>query len=328
MSAAPHAAGAKRAESHDAAHGSRRKLWTKILAVASLLLAAFLLYRTLSRYTWEELIASVEAVPSARLLASMGFAAASYLCLTGFDWMAVRYAGKPLPWRKAALASFVSLSLGHSLGFAALSSGAVRYRFYARWGLSGQQVAKVILFCGATVTLGLLLLAGVATLARPNSAATVTGLSSGAVLALGLGCLALCAIWLLCAAFARAPLRIRSWEIRFPSLRLAIGQLIIGPLNFALVAACLHQALAAFAEIDYFGVVTAYVLASAAVFLTHVPGGLGVIETVIQFLIPGAQIIGALLVFRFTYYLVPLAIGLCTFLVTELVWRSKGSRKA
>src|SRR5690606_1118282 len=48
---------------------------------------------------------------------SDAFAAASYLCLTGFDALAVRYAGRPLPYRRVALASFVSLTIGHNIGF-------------------------------------------------------------------------------------------------------------------------------------------------------------------------------------------------------------------
>ena len=145
---------------------SRQKVWKTLIAILAVSLAAFLLYRTLSRYSFEELIASVAAVPTSRLAAAGGFAAASYLCLTGFDYLALRYVGRPLPYRKAALASFTSLSLGHNIGFASLSSGAIRYRFYSRWGLRAGEVAKVILFCGVTVGLGLMLLGGAALLIR------------------------------------------------------------------------------------------------------------------------------------------------------------------
>ena len=82
------------------------------------------------------------AIPWTRLLAAGGFAAASYVCLTGFDALGVRYAGRPLAYGRVALASFTALSIGHNLGFAALSSGAVRYRFYRRWGLTGPAVGQ------------------------------------------------------------------------------------------------------------------------------------------------------------------------------------------
>jgi glycosyltransferase 2 family protein len=98
----------------------------------------------------------------------LGFVAASYLCLTGFDALAVRYAGRSLPYRQVALTSFVSLSIGHNVGGAAFSSGALRYRFYSGFGLSALDVGKIIVFCGLTVTLGLVTLAGIALLLGPE----------------------------------------------------------------------------------------------------------------------------------------------------------------
>ena len=229
-----------------------------------------------------------------------------------------------MPWRRAAHASFTALSLGHNIGFAALSSGAVRYRFYTRWGMSREGVAKVILFCGSTVGLGL------ARADRPRlhccgpaDAAQVTGLSEAAAIASGVGALAICGLWLVCAAFVRRPLHIRHWSFAFPPLRLAIGQLLVGPLNFALVAACLHQAIRTVAEVDYPAVATAYVLANAASLVSHVPGGLGIIESVIVYLVPGANLIAALIIFRAAYFIIPFFFGLVTFAVTELYWRRK-----
>jgi glycosyltransferase 2 family protein len=66
------------------------------------------------------------------------------------------------------------------------------------------------------------------------------------------------------------------------------------------------------------------VIANVTSLITHVPGGLGVIESVVMFLLPGVNLIGALIVFRFVYYLVPLAIGLPLFLATELLFRKRG----
>jgi glycosyltransferase 2 family protein len=306
----------------------KRRVWMTLLAVAAVSLAAFLLYRTLSRYSFDEIVASVTAVPLARLAAAAGFAAASYVCLTGFDWLAVRYAGKPLPYRKTALASFVSLSLGHNIGLDALSSGAIRYRFYSRWGLTAGDVAKVILFCGMTVAIGLGTLGGVALLVRSDLAADITGLSQGIVLALGVACLAAVAAYLLLSAFVRRPLTIRRWSLEMPPLRLALAQVVIGPLNFACVAACLHQALASTADAPYLAVASVYVIANVTSLISHVPGGLGVIESVVMFLLPGANLIGALLVFRFVYFLAPLALGSTVFALTEIMFRRRdaGSR--
>jgi hypothetical protein len=299
--------------------------WKYLIAAAAIGLAALLLYRTLSRYSLDELIAAVTAVPISRLLGAAGFATASYVCLTFFDYLALRYVGKPLPYPKAALASFTALSVGHNIGLAALSSGAVRYRFYSRWGLDAGEVARVIVFCGVTVGLGLLTLGGAALLLRPKLAVEITGLTHPVIIALGMGCLVVSAIYLALSIFVRRSLRIRGWSLEIPTFRLAVGQVLIGSINFAFVAACLHQTLAAVADVAYLGVASVYVIANATALVSHVPGGLGVIESVVMYLLPRDDLIGPLLVFRFVYFLAPLGLGGILFAVTELVLRGKGS---
>ena len=110
-----------------------------------------------------------------------------------------------------------------------------------------------------------------------------------------------------------------------PPLRLAIAQLVIGPANFACVAACLHQALASAGDVPYLAVASVYVIANVTSLISHVPGGLGVIESVVTYLLPGTEVIGALIVFRVVYFLVPLAIGSMLFAVTELAFRRTAS---
>jgi hypothetical protein len=284
-------------------------------------LAGWLLDRTLGQYDLGQLQAAVAAVPRERLLMAGAFAAASYLCLTGFDFLATRYVGKPLPYWRVAIASFTSLSLGHNIGLAALSSGAVRYRFYSRWGYGTEDVAKLILFCALTVGLGLTILAAAALLLQPDLAQQVTGLGKGPLLGLGLAGAALPLVYLGLAARLRRPLRLRSWSLEMPSLKLALGQALIGPLNFACVAACLHQAVLAVTDVPYLAVASVYVIANVATLVTHVPGGLGVIESVVQYLLPQAELIGALLVFRFVYFLLPLGLGGLSLALNETLGR-------
>ncbi|AWI60483.1 hypothetical protein AB395_00005306 (plasmid) [Sinorhizobium fredii CCBAU 45436] len=112
-----------------------KKIIARTFILAAIGVAAWLIYRTLRQYTFDEIVRSVLQIPVGHLLAGIGFVFLSYFCLTLFDTLAVRYVGQKLPYRQVALASFTSLSIGHNVGVAALSSGAVRYRFYSRWGI-------------------------------------------------------------------------------------------------------------------------------------------------------------------------------------------------
>jgi uncharacterized membrane protein YbhN (UPF0104 family) len=143
------------------------------------------------------------------------------------------------------------------------------------------------------------------------------------VVAMGIGCLTLPAAYLILSAFVGKPLRIGRWSLDMPPFRLALGQVLIGSVNFAFVAACLHQALAAVAEVAYLGVASVYVIANATALVSHVPGGLGVIESVVMYLLPQNNLIGPLLVFRFVYFLVPLVLGGILLAATELFERRR-----
>ncbi|MCJ8520112.1 uncharacterized membrane protein YbhN (UPF0104 family) [Pseudorhizobium tarimense] len=303
-----------------------RQRLLKLAVLAAIIFAAIMVYRSLGRYTWSEFTASVQAIPAGHLLTSFGFVIASYCCLTGFDWLAVRYAGHPLRYPRTAVASFTSLSIGHNVGLAALSSGAVRYRFYSRWGLSPEQVAKVIVFCGFTVAVGLQTLAAIALLSSPNGRGDMLGLSSEASVVLGIAILSLPAAYLLLCWRVRRSLVLGRWRLEPPSLRLAVGQVVVGTLNFACVAGAIHQLLLAVAQVRYLEVATAYVTSNIAALISHVPGGLGVLEATMLGLLPHAGAIGALVVFRVLYFFVPLMIGVPTLIISEAYFRRQPPR--
>lgn len=294
-----------------------------LIAVIAVSLAGYLLHRILRDYSMDDVTAMLGAASAGHLAAALGFAAASYLTLTGFDFLALHYAGKPMPWRRAALTSFCSLSIGHNVGFAALSSGAVRYRFYSHWGLRAGDVAKVIVFCGVTVGLGMGVLGSVSLLLRPSLAAEMTGIGEGLVTGLGVAILLVVAAYLGLCHFRRTPFRFRKWEFSPPSLRLAVGQIAVGTVNFAFVAACLHQAIASFEEVPYATAAAAFLIANTTALISHVPGGVGVIETVVLKLLPASQMLGAVLLFRLVYFLLPLPLG-AAFLA---IWETWGRRR-
>jgi hypothetical protein len=284
-------------------------------------LGAWLGYRVFRDPSLAEIRESVAGIPSANLALAFACAAASYMCLTGFDTLAVRHVGHPLPYRKVALTSFVSLSIGHNVGVAVLSSGALRYRLYSGFGLTGLEVGQIILFCAVTVGLGLMGLGGLVLLLRPDLGLGAIGLTSGAARAVAALCLGLAGAYVLLAWRRPRPVTIRGHSFSLPSARTAAAQVAVGTANFAFVAASLHQLLAGSSE--YAEAVAAYVLGNVTALLSHVPGGLGVLEYVISALVAQGNVIGALIAFRIVYFLVPLVLGSILLVGTELFrWRA------
>lgn len=290
----------------------------RLLVVIATMGAIYLIYRALGQFTVEEIVSSVLKIPATRFIASLAFAACSYLCLSMFDALALAYLRRPLAYPKILLASFVSLSIGHTVGLAALSSGALRYRFYSGWGLATEEIAKLIVFCGVTVALGLSTLAGIALLV---SFAAGVEMPIGSHTAPVLGTLFFIpgAAYLIVAARGMKDLRFRKWTLEIPSLKLALAQVGIGAVNFGCVAACLHQLLQGFGDVSYWTVVHTYTLANMTAIMSHVPGGLGVLETALAYLLAGSGAIGAFIAFRTVYFFIPLAFGLSLLVASELL---------
>lgn len=315
----------RRVRNGGGAFASVRKSLPLLIAAAVILIAALLLHRTLRQFSYEEIVGSLRSIPHTNILLALAFAACSYVCLTFFDRLALIYVGRPLGYPYTALTSFVSLSLGHNIGFAALSSGAVRYRFYSRRGVRAGDVGRIVVFCGFTVALGLMTLGGTVVLLRADLAAEVSGLPRGAIVMVGLCSLAAVAGYLAIATFVRRGVRLGKWALDPPPLPLALGQVAAGTLNYVFVSACLYQAVAGTGDVEYFAIVTAYTIAAVMALLSHVPGGLGVIESVTLWLLPHAAVVGALIVFRVVYFLLPLCLGAPLFVAAELVMRRKNS---
>jgi uncharacterized membrane protein YbhN (UPF0104 family) len=299
------------------------KRFIPLFAFVIFCLAAYLVYRALSAYDRAKIVEAIFAIPPPRLALGGLFVAGSYFSLTLFDMLAIRYIGAKLPYRRIAFASFTALSIGHTLGVAAASSGAIRYRFYSRWGIGAGDIARIILFCAMTAGLGLNTLMGLALLLQANVAAKLLGFSQAAAIALGAACLLLTALYVALAAVLRRPLAIKRWKIAMPPAKLALAQISIGATNFCFVAAALYELFPATVGVGYFDVATIYVLANVASLVSHVPGGLGVLEAVIIHALPEVSVIGALVVFRFIYFLVPVTIGAALFSVYELTQRRR-----
>lgn len=300
-----------------------RQLIIRILVAAIICVAVVLVYRSLSRYSIEDIRDSLAMIPVWRLLSAGAFVAASYVCLSLFDYLALRYVGKPQAYPRAALASFTALSIGHNVGGAALSSGAVRYRFYTRWGLTADEVAKVILFCGATVLLGLSMLAAITLLLMPEAGQGLLQLGPAARVWVGLAFLSYPVAYVICSIWGRPPLKIRSFRMEMPTTAMCIAQIAVGTVNFGCVAAALHQLLGTFTDAGYLQVAASYVTATIAAMLSHVPGGLGVLEATMLLLLPASASIGALVAFRVLYYFLPLCIGVPLLLAAEAHFRRR-----
>lgn len=299
-------------------------LLTRAVTVVAVFGGAYLLYRNLSRYSFEELMQSIYAIPLGDGLIAFGFVILSYLSLAGFDGTGLAYVGKRIAAPKVMLTSFTALSIGHNVGVSLLSSAAVRYRFYSRWGLSAVEVGQVVVFCGFTVALGITTLAGVTLLLPFGETRTLDFLGPVAAKAVAAAVLLFPISYVLAARFLPRQVHFWKWDVRVPDWRLALAQVVIGTVNFTFVAASLYFLLRHGTDVRFIDVASGYAVANMLAIISHVPGGLGVLEAGLVYALPGDVPFGVLIAFRILYFFIPLAIGLPLFLISE-AWNLRRS---
>ncbi|MEA2756607.1 MAG: glycosyltransferase 2 family protein [Aliidongia sp.] len=293
--------------------------------------AAYLLYRSLKDVELWKLWREMHRFPPASIGAALGLTALSYLALTSYDYIGVRYAKLPIAYWRVALAAFTAYSISHSLGFPAVTGGTVRYRFYSRWGCNAVEVAQIMAMAGITLFLGMFTIGGIALLLDGARVKAWTGLPSDGINALGVISLGVVVAYGLIGFVRRDPLKFLGYEIAVPSPRFAAIQIAVSGIDWLVVASVLYVLLPPndiFTFPTFLGVfVLAYLLGT----LSNVPGGLGVFESIIlitmQQSVPTETIISSLLVYRGVYHLVPLMIGGSIFLASEFR-RSHAKAKA
>lgn len=317
--AAPAAPGAPPA-GDPAARG--RVAWVgPALVVALFALSAWVLRRELHAYDYHELLRATWGMPRSRLVLAVLATIAAYAVLPGYDALALRYVGRRIGAARVAVASWTAYALSQTLGFPVLTGGSVRYRFWSGWGLDTAEIARAASFAGLTFTLGMVAMASVTLLVEP--AATLALIDIPAWLARPVGAIG-CAIvvaYLWWSATRTAPVRIRGWELAVPPFRLALQQLALASLDWVFAALVMYALLPAGSALGFAPFLGAFLLAHAAGVLSHVPGGLGVFETLMLLLLtpqlPTPAVLAALLGFRVLYYLVPFVLGLLVLVVAE-----------
>ena len=226
---------------------------------------------------------------------------------------------------RVAFASFCAYSLSHNLGFAAVSGAAVRYRLYAHWGLTPFQIAKVVAFCSLTFTLGGLVLGGAILFFEPDAIPFFgERVPAWAMYLIGAGMWAVVAAYVTLSRFVGV-IRLFGTEIGLPGWQMAFVQVTLATVDVAITAAIFYQLLPHAEGLTFLRFLGVYVASYTAGLAANLPGGIGVFDTAMllgleNYLQP-PQILGAIVVFRLYYYIIPLFLAGGLFAVNEIVLR-------
>lgn len=299
-----------------------------MLGVAATALGIYLLVRVFGRHDFGAILDAAATVPVADLVLAITFTAASFGFIAAIELLGIVHCGRSVRIRRVIATAVGAIGIGHAIGLAAFSSGAIRYRMYGRAGLDFAATSKIVVFAGLTLVCGLATVGGVSLLWQADTLAPLIDISSSLLRAIGAAALALVAIYLLvCSRSRRRVLPLwRHETIRVPRGKLALAQVAMGSANILCIGGVLYACLRGFVDVEYATAAALYVSSDITALTMHVPGGWGVLEYIVTSVLSDQNVLAGIVLYRAIYYLVPLGVGLVVFVVDELAGRRRAVR--
>jgi phosphatidylglycerol lysyltransferase len=293
--------------------------------------AIWVIHNELREFHYHDIVNELLALSARNLFLALGLTILSYMMMTGYDVLALQYIKYQLPYSKIALASFIGYAFSNSIGFSMLAGSSVRYRLYSAWGLSGEEITKVVAFCSLTLWMGFLTLGGIVFLLEPMVIPEQIHLPFASVHFMGFIFLFLVGGYLFWSLVRKRPIKIFNWEIALPSFRIFLIQITVASMDWILAGSVLYALMPAAANVSFAKFIGIYLLAQTAGLLSQIPGGLGVFETVIIMLLsknlPAPALLGPLIVYRIIYYLIPLMSAAVMLGAHEILEKKEGVKR-
>ena len=295
----------------------------RVAVFAFLALVIGLLIKQAQSIEWTEVGAALGRLPYTVLAIAAILSALSFTVYATFDLIGRSYTRHKLATHCVMLVAFVSYAF--NINFGSLIGGVgFRYRLYTKFGLAKGAIARVLGLSMLTNWLGYIALSGVVLCFFTPVLPKRWQIENAMLPWLGAGLLALSIAYLLACAFSRRRRWVwRSQTISLPSIRMALLQIVLSPLNWMIMAGTVFTLFQA--RIDYPTVLAVLLLGAVAGVITRVPAGLGVIEAVFVSMLSSrlaaTELLAGVLAYRAVYYLLPLALAALVF--ARLEWRTK-----
>lgn len=293
-----------------------KRLIKKIISWAGLFffaLAAFMIYKQLSKYHLEDIENALLSIPNKNLLLACLASFIGYVALSSYDFLALKYIKHKQPFWHWVFAGFIGFAVSNNAGHAIVSGGAIRYRLYTRWRIHGDEIVRMVTFSGFTYLVACFFLIIIGYVITPDHA-----FGEGALSKLTTGIIAFVSligliIYLGASLFYKKPIDIKGLKFAIPTFKMSIAQIIIGSIDILMASLVLYFTLIHFIDLPFHIFIGAFIIAQILGVYSQVPGGLGVFEVVFANIIPGAEnqamLFGALIAYRIIYYLLPLILS-------------------
>ncbi len=288
-----------------------------------LVVMVLLLRAVLHGTVYDDAVRALMAVPRVRIVGAMSLTAIAYVLLASYDIFALRYVGVTIPVLHVVGMSALSHGLSQMLGFPLVTGHAVRVRFWAMWGLSADAMARAAAFVTAMFTIGVVAASGLALLFAPTRTLDLLHTPPSLMRIFGVGLLLVVAgvvVW--SRGRAGRAVRVVRWSWPVPTAGVVAVQLAIAILEWFVASLVLFVLLPPAHGIALLPFVCVFIFAQTAGVVSHVPGGLGVMDTIVVFalrpVLAPTETMVALVAYRAVYYLLPFVAASIALAVIEI----------
>ena len=323
--------GRSRANTIPAGKGRMKKIMGRLWSLVGFVAVVgsfYLLYHELKgESVGAEVWADLKAIPLSAYLAAGASTLVAYAALAWYDHIALLHLGvKHISWIYISICSFTTYALSHNIGASVLSGAMVRYRAYSTKGLTVTQVGVLVTFCALTFALGSVLVGGLLLTTYPAMMQRLSGMlpeiitDPGTALMIGLGCLAVVALYIMGSLMRFRPRTISKMQIVYPRPGVMVRQLFAAPIELAGAAGIIYFALPETSNPGFLVVLGTFLFSFSAALVSTAPAGLGVFELLfIKAMpdVPHLKVLSALLVFRLFYLVIPLLVAIAVVIIFE-----------
>ncbi|VUD58843.1 Inner membrane protein YbhN [Thalassocella blandensis] len=296
----------------------------RVLTLSFFALVAYLLYSKSGDIEWGQVKDTFFSTPKSTLVLGVFLGVLCYLAYSCYDLFGRYLFNIKTRWWHVVWVGYISYACNLNLG-AIIGSLAFRFRLYSRLNVKASDVSRIIgvtvlsNWIGYACILSVLVLMG--SLSIPESwYIDIVLLKVLAVLVL----IAMIAYLLMCKRKAHQEISIRNSTFTVPSPAIALLQLGLAVIHWSLMATVVYLFMPD--TVSYGEVYAVLLISGLAGAVSHIPGGLGVLEATFIALLSGQaerpEIIAALFAYRCVFYLIPFAMALPSYALFE--WVMKG----
>lgn len=299
---------------------NKKWVWGKrILTGCFFVLVTVLLFTVMKNIEWQEVKHALQAYELKTLLLAGAVAALSLTVFSSYDLLARHFAEHNLPTRQVLPLAFVCCVF--TLNLAWIGGMASRFRLYSRLGLDTVTVTKIISANVITNWLGYIVLAGIIFSVGLLDLPANWKIGTAALQIIGVVLLIIAVSYFLaCRLSKRREFHIFKQTFTLPTFKFALMQAGLAAFNWSLMGLIVYILL--LGKVSYPTVLGILLISSIAGVITHIPAGIGVIETVfiamLQHQLSKGTILAALIGYRAVYFLIPLALATAIYIVLEL----------